>query len=333
MKSISLKMSNDSKTVPQEKEMSKKRPAPSAARLAKLKRLKENENGPYVSRTLAAAPTSAPSASKDSTVQETGATNEFVRSIAIPLHEMETEVSLWRKRNGQFIPKLHMKGDARKKKITFGLPPMVVKWQSLGKEGNFNKKMGNNVITDINKARFTVSLTKGCPKALEAVFPTLVNQQNEFYNALVSKCREHMEIAYIQEDDSSWHTDGKEMSEFVEGANFSCLKSHTEEDGEKVTLVNLTRRVVDFQGDSNQCVFWKSNENGEFIQIEPKYIRKGSLLQCIGSLRSYNVNEDMYGVSMDLERDIVVVWMPPVEKEKSKQGPVQPVIPFIKFDY
>jgi hypothetical protein len=78
-------------------------------------------------------------------------------------------------------------------------------------------------------------------------------------------------------------------------------------------------------------VFWKSNADGEYEQIEPKYIRKGSLIKCMGSLRSYKMSADMYGVSMDLERDIVVVWMPPIEK-KVQRTTLEPATPFLSFD-
>lgn len=318
--STSLKMS---KTVTSELNEYNKRPAPSQARLDKLKQLKSNKKNEISSVSL------------QNDNGEVFQKPNLVRGTAPVLNAMETEVSLWKKRNGDMIPKLHMKGDARKKKIVFGLPSMIVKWQNLGKEGNLNKRMGNNVITDINKARITVSLERGCPEELESVFPTLVGEQENFHEELTRKCKEHMEVAFVQEEDHSWDgcKAGKEMEDFVDGANYSCLKSFKDENEDTIELVSMTRRVLDFQGNPNECVFWKSNEKGEYVQIEPRYIRKGSLIRCMGSLRSYNVNESMYGVSLDLERDIVVVWMPPVEDKTPVEKTKAPVIPFLNFEY
>lgn len=318
--STSLKMSE---TIASELNEHNKRPAPSQARLDKLKQLKSNKKNEISSVSL------------QNDGGEVFPKETLVRGTAPVLTAMETEVSLWKKRNGNMMPKMHLKGDARKKKIVFGLPSMMVKWQNLGKEGNLNKRMGNNVITDINKARITVSLERGVPEELESVFPTLVGEQEKFYEELTSKCKEHMEVAFVQEEDHSWDQckAGKEMEDFVDGANYSCLKSFKDENEDTVELVSMTRRVLDFQGNPNECIFWKSNEKGEYVQIEPRYIRKGSLIRCMGSLRSYNVNESMYGVSLDLERDIVVVWMPPVEDKTPQEKTKDPVIPFLNFEY
>ena len=74
------------------------------------------------------------------------------------------------------------------------------------------------------------------------------------------------------------------------------------------------------------------NQNGEFDVIEPKYIPKGSFIQCTGTLRAYKVDANMYGVSMDLGRDIIVVSMPKKDTPKKKVSN-NPSVPFINFDY
>lgn len=299
-----------------------KRPAPSQARLDKLKQLKSNKKNEISSVSL------------NSSDHEVVSKPSITRETAPMLTEIETEVSMWKRRNGEAIPKMHMKGDSRMKKVIFGLPTMVVKWQNLGKEGNLNKKIGKYTVTDINKARITVTMEKGCPDELATVFPSLVGEQESFYKALRQRCNEHMEMAFLQEEDKSWDVckGKKEMDEFVKDANFSCIKTVKDENDDDYEVISTARRVLDFQGNPNECVFWKSNADGEYEQIEPKYIRKGSLIKCMGSLRSYKMSADMYGVSMDLERDIVVVWMPPIEK-KVQRTTLEPATPFLSFDF
>lgn len=316
--STSLKLS---KTVTNDLNTLKKRPAPSQARLDKMKQLKSNKKNEISSVSL-------------NSDHEVVSKPSVTRETAPILSEIETEVSMWKRRNGESIPKMHMKGDSRMKKVIFGLPTMVVKWQNLGKEGNLNKKIGKYTVTDINKARITVTLEKGCPDELATVFPSLVGDQESFLEALRQLCKEHMEMAYLQEEDNSWDVckGKKEMDEFVKDANFSCIKMVRDENDDMYEVISTARKVLDFQGNPNECVFWKSNANGEYEQIEPKYIRKGSLIKCMGSLRSYKMSADMYGVSMDLERDIVVVWMPPVEK-KVQRTTLEPATPFLSFEF
>ena len=318
--STSLKLT---KSVSSELNTMNKRPAPSQARLEKLQQLKKRKKNEVTSVSL------------QDDGHEVLPKQNLIRATAPSLVAIDTEVSMWKRRNGESIPKLHTKGDSRKKKVLFTLPTLVVKWQNLGKEGNLNRKMGNHTVTDINKAKITVSLEKGCPEQLKTLFPNLLGEQEAFFNALNEKCREHMEVAFVQEDDRSWDAikKGKEMDEFVNGANFSCIKKIQDEHDDSYEIINMARRVLDFQGNPNECAFWKSNDKGEYEQIEPKYIRKGSLLRCMGSLRSYKVSAEMYGVSMDLERDIVVVWMPPEEQQKPQEKTVDPVAPFLNFNY
>ena len=311
-------------SVPTDLNRMNKRPAPSQARLEKLKQLKNNQKKAVSSVSL------------QNDDKELFPKPDVIRATAPSLVSLDLDVSMFKTRRGDSLPKLHKKGDSRKRKTVFTLPMMRVKWQNLGKEGNLNKKIGNNTITDINKARINVSLDRGCPDELSSLFPNLEKEQDAFFAALREKCREHMEVAYLHEDDDTWKAckGGKDLEEFVDSANMSCIKSILDENDDKYEIISMARRVLDFQGNPNQCVFWKSNDKGEYECIEPKYIRKGSLIQCMGSLRSYKVNPEMYGVSMDLERDIVVVWMPPVEEKKEEaKSDETPTVPFINFAY
>lgn len=253
------------------------------------------------------------------------------------LADIQWDVSMIKRRNGEFTPKVHLKDDQRKKNMSFLFPKMQVKWQNLGKEGNLNKTMGKYTVTDVNKARYTASLEPGCPEELSKLLPTLEEEQKEFMGVLKHVCDSHMEHAY-HHDDTSWNRtrDERELEEFVSSANYSCFKTVKDENDDTYEIVSIARRLTDFQGNPNNPVFWKVNAEGKFEVIEPKYIPKGSLIQCTGTLRAYNINKEMYGVSCDMGRDIIVVWMPPKDGKKTNTEEKKkslPSVPFISFDY
>ena len=76
-----------------------KRPAPSQARLDKLKQLKSNKKNEISSVSLNGD-------------HEVVSKPSVTRETAPILTEIETEVSMWKRRNGEAIPKMHMKGDS-----------------------------------------------------------------------------------------------------------------------------------------------------------------------------------------------------------------------------
>jgi len=251
-----------------------------------------------------------------------------LQKLTLPssLDDMETTISIIKRRNGEYLPKIHLKNDSRKKNIEFLLPKMVVKYQDLGKEGNLGR-----FTQDLNKAKFTVSLETGCPAEIDSMLPGLVKQQESFFERLRSECNNHMKKVY--EEDEWLKTRGeKTLEEFVGGANMSCLKMAKDDNDDVYEVISLSRRLTDFQGGPNNPTFWKVDENNEFKVIEPKFIPRGSVIQCTGSLRAYNVSPDMYGVSMDLGRDIIVVWIPPKEKPVEQKKSV-PDVPYINFDF
>ena len=247
-----------------------------------------------------------------------------------PLVELNTDIAMVKRRNGEFYPKLFFADGSVKKNVQFLLPNMVVKFQDLGKEGNLGKFKNN----DPNKAKFQVSLEMGCPEELETLMPSLVGEQTKFFNELKRICNSHMETAF-HHDSHTWTKakNDKELEDFVSGANYSCIKTVRDDNDDEYEIVSMARRLTTFQGAPNNPTFWKVDEKGEFEEIEPAYIPKGSLIQCTGTLRSYNVNPEMYGVSMDLGENIIVVWMPPKKKSTPVEETSVPSVPFISFDY
>lgn len=295
-----------------------KRKAPSQARLDKLKKLKEN-NETHISHDLTGSKkVASPNVTK------------YILDMPAELMDMDTTVSLKKRRNGESLPHVHLTEDTRKKTTWFSLPAMMKRFGNMTGEGNLGQ-----FTKDPNKARLTVSLEHGrVPEWVHTVFKDSnpLEEQGKFIDKFDKLCKEMMSVAFYQEDDASWdrHKKGKEVEDFIDKANFSCIKKGTDKNGDDFNVLSGTRRLTDFQGGPNAHVFWKANPQGEFDVIEPKYIRKDSYIICTGSLRAYNT-PDMYGVSLDIGRDVIVLSMP--QKESPKKKTNKPNVPFINFDY
>lgn len=300
--------------------MDNKRKAPSQARLDKLKKLKENTEK-WKSVDLSTSNTAA------------SPKQEYTLELPEPFIRMALATSMVKRRNGEYLPKVHLEDDTRN--LKFSLPPMVVKFADLGKEGNLGRtitmKTGAKITIDANKARYSTSLEPlVVPDFIKEDRNSYIDIQREFYEKLDKTCKEMMGLAYHSED-PSWNPcrEGKELEEFVNSANYSCMKKATDKNGDEYETIHLARRLTDFQGNPNKPVFWKVNADGIFEVIEPKFIPRGSFIQCCGELRAYKVNRDMYGVSMDLGRDVIVISTP----KKEEKPTYKPKVPFINFDY
>ena len=185
---------------------------------------------------------------------------EQLTNLPSVLTTMETEISMIKRRNGEYIPKIHLKDDSRKKNLEFLLPKMVVKYQNLGKDGNLGK-----FTKDPKKARLSVCLEVGCPEELRGLMPSLEDEQKEFFTLLTDKCKQHMEMVYHHDDPSWSNSRGElELEDFVSKANFSCIKTVKDDNDDDYEVISLARRLTDFQGAPNNPVFWKVNEKNEF---------------------------------------------------------------------
>jgi len=239
------------------------------------------------------------------------------------LEDIVAHISMSKRRNGEYLPVVHAVNS--NKQVPFLLPPMQVVDSRLSKDGNLGD-FGNN---NPDKARYTVSLEADCDSKVRKLFPGLAKRQKEVVDKVPQVCHDLMAAAYYHDESNSWDEarGDLELDEFVEKSNKSCLKTVIDDD-EPVKTISLTRRFTDFRGGSNAPVFWKVNREGHLEQIEPKDIAKGALVQCVASFRAYNVNAEMYGVSLDLGKDIIVCYVPPKEEPHTAKVDV----PFIEFD-
>ena len=248
-------------------------------------------------------------------------TNEF--------DSTELDVSIYTKRGGrkEKIPKVHKKGDNKMYNVTLTLPPFRSHWSYL--TGNGNHKKGTYGPNDISKARFTFTGYGGVPDAVKNVFPNLEKDQQRALDWVQKMCDKSMAVAYHDEetwkDASAKHEDD---TSFVDNAKHSCLKMKTI-DGTEVPTLCMTRRLEGYGGVDNSMVFWRIDENGDYVKIDPKFITNGSLLSVQLIFRAFRTPGGDYGMAADLDKHVVVVYMEPREKKEEKK---QSKIPYVPFD-
>lgn len=251
-------------------------------------------------------------------VVEEGPKEEFPESCKTFKQE-ELDVGIFKKRGGELLPKVMRKNDSKKRNVTFWLPPMKVKYSDLGKNGNLGK-----FTEDPSKAKFTVTLVPGGPKDEEA-FVKQGEEALEFVSEWANKC---MGAAYHDEDTwkalSSKHEDD---TSFINGAQHSVLK--TLDDDQEV--IQLNRRLEGWSGEPNRPVFWRLKEDNTYEQIDPKYIKKDSILSVQMSFRAYKIPGGRYGMAGDLGKHILVVYSPP-DNQKPKIQATPFNVPYIPFD-
>ena len=232
---------------------------------------------------------------------------EIFPSECQPFYNMDLDVSIYKKRGGEMLPKVVQSGDKRKKTVTFWLPPMEVKYAQLGKNGNLGK-----FTEDPKKAKFSVSL-----------IPSDMNEKGTEAIEFIKKwCDNVMGSAFHDEDTWKSLTDEHEDDKsFIEGAQHSIIKELEDEE----ECICLNRRLEGWSGEPNQPVFWKIKQDGTYEQVHPKFIRQGTVLMVQMTFRAYKI-PGRYGMAGDLGRHILVVKTP--EKKKPKAPFNVPYIPF-----
>ena len=207
---------------------------------------------------------------------------------------IDMETITW-SRKGSDNPKLVPKG--KRKLASFLLEPMVVLNSELGKDGNL-KFAG-----DPTKARFIVELGKGIGDAPETLKEQHDMKQEECLQFLDDKTKESMEYAFYED---LWNKKG-ELEPFLENANH-CWKKEG---------IQLKRRLTSYGGESNRPIFWKKEKKDDsYKELHLEELPEGSVVQCQASLRFYSFQDndrEMYGSSLDLGENILVLWMPKAE--------------------
>lgn len=277
-----------------------------------IKKAKSDDKGKYVGTKL------------DTTEKEPVKDEVEFPKVVKRSHELDDqlEVGIYsRKRKGVSFsdPKIILKGDGKKRNVTLWLPPMKVKYASLGENGNLGR-----FTDDVNRARFTVQLESDVPEEMGEVRKSMEKAGDDAIDFIKKWSNQAMEIAF--HDESTWTDKCKRYDDdqaFVKDAKHSVIKT----DNEDIENISLTRRLEGWQGEPNRPYFWKLSEDNTYERIEPKYITSGSVLSVQMTFRAFNM-PDRHGMAGDLGQHIIVVYMP--KRNKPKTNPLN--IPYIPFD-
>lgn len=234
--------------------------------------------------------------------------------------QVDVDIAIYKKRNGECVPRVIREGDTKKKNLTFWLPPMTVKWSNLGPNGNLGK-----YVKDPAKAKFTVALIADPPTELKTRREKFEADAVKAMGFVEELCDKSMGVAFHNED--TWKNLTEKYDDdksFVGDARHSVLKT----DGNDVPFLNLTRRLEGWTGEPNRPTFWRLKEDNSYETIDPKFIPKGSMLSVQVSLRAYKIPGGMYGVAGDLGEHILVVHKPSKKEKKDTLFD----IPYIAWD-
>lgn len=301
--------------------MSQKKPKPSKERLARLKAMKRKPS----SSTPESNPVLLPAPKQH-------------RIIPFPeqFHWNQTNTDIVTNKRGKRVTVKICNKDLdnyeKKRSPTFTLCEMVVQYNHLNGDGNLGKQVGVNddgtpkVITNPKSARYSVTLAQGCPDKCEKLsqYKGLATLQENCMKWVKVQAEEMMRHAF--NDKEVWpelkeKLGSMEEDEFVKNALYSFDKTDHGEDDEEVPLLKLTRKLTDWDGNKDPPRFWKINKKGTFEIFHPKFIKRGTFVIPSGQLRAYGFvkenGECVYGVSLDLGKEMIVVCFPEDEEERT----------------
>lgn len=228
------------------------------------------------------------------------------------------EYITWKRKDKQ-NPRLVLNG--KRKGVSFLLAPLLVKEAFLGPTGTLD------LVGDLSKARFSIDLEAGIPEKLKAwSTKNKVSKQQEdcldFLNDLITDGLKH---AWVDDlwDKGSEEDDGTE-EDFIAEAHKAWLKKYTDSNGDDDCHLSLKRYLNTYDGKPNKPTLWKKNKEGEYEVYETDTLPEGSLVQVQASVRFYNIEGEMYGSSMDIGDNIIVIYVPPPATHSDN-------IPYIDF--
>lgn len=178
-----------------------------------IKKAKSDDKGKYVGTKL------------DTTEKEPVKDEVEFPKVVKRSHELDDqlEVGIYsRKRKGVSFsdPKIILKGDGKKRNVTVWLPPMKVKYASLGENGNLGR-----FTDDVNRARFTVQLESDVPEEMGEVRKSMEKAGDDAIDFIKKWSNQAMEIAF--HDESTWTDKCKRYDDdqaFVKMQNIPSLK-------------------------------------------------------------------------------------------------------------
>lgn len=239
-------------------------------------------------------------------------------------------------RAGELIPKVKIKGQEESSfAAQFNTPCMTVQFNDL-KAGGDTGKFGK----DETNYKYNVKTVRGLPNMVSKAMPTEEERQDAFWKWVENTCTGMLTKAFETSGCMESHkkkankaakkSKKTPLEEFLNGATLSMNKEFTDQDGDDQHMFVAARRgqYKNEAGDytDNRPVFWRRTQTG-WDKMDVKYISQGSVLKYQIGFRAYST-PNMYGVSCDLGKNIVVIYQ---VKKAMQSNSSEPNVPYIEF--
>jgi len=249
-------------------------------------------------------------------------------------HDTDIVISVKKNRAGELLPEVKIAGREESKFVAqFNTPMMTVQFNDL-KQGGDTGKFGK----DETNYNYNVKTIKGLPDIVASLSPDGEKHQETFLTWVESTSTDILKKAFETKGCMENHkkkavkaakkNKTEASDEFVKAATVSMLKEYTDQDGDDHPMFVCKRRgqYKNENGEytDNRPVFWRTKKNG-FEKVELKYLPQGSVIKYQIGFRVYST-PNMYGVSCDLGKNIVVVYKGKTNMSQTNTAPVLPHI-------
>ena len=249
-------------------------------------------------------------------------------------HDTDIVISVKKNRAGELLPEVKIAGREESKFVAqFNTPMMTVQFNDL-KQGGDTGKFGK----DETNYNYNVKTIKGLPDIVASLSPDGEKHQETFLTWVESTSTDILKKAFETKGCMENHkkkavkaakkNKTEASDEFVKAATVSMLKEYTDQDGDDHPMFVCKRRgqYKNENGEytDNRPVFWRTKKNG-FEKVELKSLPQGSVIKYQIGFRVYST-PNMYGVSCDLGKNIVVVYKGKTNMSQTNTAPVVPHI-------
>lgn len=190
----------------------------------------------------------------------------------------------------------------------------------------------DDTVTNPQKAKYTMVLKPGYPDHMADRAEKMGDRQKECMKWIDEKYHQMMDFA--RDHDIVKCSEAAQASIYTYYDMSYCFA--------KNDTVTLKRSVCDWNQCSTPVRYWKKKKDGTFGQFYPTELPADSVVMASVNFKFYNFQDNgnwKHGVSGELGKDIIVVWMPKartvdeIEKEhKEKRQAIKDKVRLMKED-
>jgi len=217
--------------------------------------------------------------------------------------------------------------------------PLLTRYTEFSENGDA-EKFGKN----LEDGKMSVSLVSGVPNVVARQMPRLENDQTttiaklkEYHDSLVlyafhnlpkkgaGSCAFATKARARAKKENADNVEERAAEIYLENAHCGGVVEKEFEEGTREVVV-MKRKVTSYEGGVKgryPPVFHKIDFEGSYHEVEVgDYLQKGTLVQCRARPQFFTA-PSMYGTTLSLDKDIIIVWRPKANK-RSYESAVLP---------